>query len=129
MLKSTILGAIKSAKSAFEDLLLTVEYVARAAVEYEPGDEYEASEESGISVRMVFTRFDSREVDGDRIQASDWRGLIFPETGLPRFNTNDVIRVPPGLVDVIEGDYRIKTYNPVMVGDTVGLHQFQLRKL
>ena len=129
VLKSQILSAVRAAKSAFEDLLVEVQYVVRTTATYEPGNEYVATEGDVTDVRMAFTRFDSREIDGDRIQASDWRCLIFPEVGLPRFNTNDVIRVPTGLQDIIAGDYRIKMYNPVMAGDTVVLHQMQLRKL
>lgn len=78
---------------------------------------------------MVFTKFDTREVDEDRVQASDWRGLVFPETGLPDFNTNDIIRVASGLQDVVSGDYRIVNDDKVMAGDAVALHQLQLRRL
>lgn len=41
---------------------------------------------------------------------------------------NDIIRVPAGLTDIASGDYRILDNDQVMVGDTVALHQLQLRK-
>lgn len=85
--------------------------------------------ETVTAVSIVFIKFQVKEVDGDRIQSSDWRGLVFPETGLPDFNTNDVIRVPSGLKDIINGDYRILDDDKVMAGDTVALHQLHLRKL
>jgi len=77
---------------------------------------------------MVFTRFQSREIDNDRVQASDWRGIVFPNNYQLIFDTNDIIRVPVGLQNVLSGNYRIINDDKVMAGDTVVLHQLQLRK-
>jgi hypothetical protein len=81
------------------------------------------------SVSLVFTKFESKEVDNDRVMSSDWKGLVFPETGLPPLMANGTIRVPSGLTDIASGDYRIINNDKVMAGDTVALHQLQLRKL
>lgn len=128
MLKSVILAGVAKAKQAVQDLAVSVNHVARGAAVHVPGS-VPAYPETVTAVSMVFTKFDTREVDEDRVQASDWRGLVFPETGLPDFNTNDIIRVASGLQDVVSGDYRIVNDDKVMAGDAVALHQLQLRRL
>lgn len=113
---------------AIQDLAVLVKHVKRGASVHVPGSA-PTYPETLTDVSMVFTRFESREVDGDRIQASDWRGLVFPASTLPIFNANDVIRIATGFQDVAAGDYRIINDDKVMAGDTVALHQVQLRKL
>lgn len=127
MLKAVILAGVAKAKEAIQDLAVTVKHVKRGAVTHVPGSA-PAYPETLTDVSMVLTRFQSREVDNDRIQASDWRGIVFPTTSLPVFNANDVIRVATGLQDIIAGDYRIINDDKIMAGDTVALHQLQLRK-
>jgi hypothetical protein len=126
--KSKILTAVAQAKVAVQDLAVVVSHIKRGAAVHVPGTAPSHSE-TFTAVSIVFTRFEAREVDQDRIQASDWRGLVFPETGLSDFNTNDIIRVPSGLQDITAGDYRIVNDEKVMAGDAVALHQLQLRKL
>lgn len=128
MLKSKILAAVGQAKVALQNLAIRVNHVARGAAVFVPG-EAPTYLETVTAVSMVLTRFGAREIDGDRIQASDWRGLVFPETGLGDFNTNDIIRVASGLQDMLPGDYRIVVDDKVMAGDAVALHQLQLRRL
>lgn len=128
MLKQQILAAVAKAKIAVQDLAIVVDHVARGAAVHVPGSA-PTYPETVTDVSIVFTRFEAREVDDDRVQASDWRGLVFPETGLPDFNTNDIIRVASGLQDVVSGDYRIVMDDKVMAGDAVALHQLQLRRL
>lgn len=128
MLKSAILAGVAQAKIALQDLAMAVSHVARGAAVHVPG-QAPSYPETITAVSMVFTRFEAREIDDDRIQASDWRGLVFPVATLPDFNANDIIRVPVGLRDVRSGDYRIIADDKVMAGDTVALHQLQLRRL
>ena len=128
MLKDKILAAVRQAKAAVQDLAVVVSHIKRGAAVYVPGTAPSHSETS-TAVSIVFTRFQTREIDEDRIQASDWRGLVFPESGLPDFNSNDLIRVPVGLQDITAGDYRIVINDKVMAGDAVALHQLQLRRL
>lgn len=128
MLKATILAAIQKAKSALQDLAITVIHVKRGTAVYVPGSA-PTYPETSTAVSIVFTRYKAIEVDGDRIQASDWLGLVFPRVDLLDFNANDIIRAPAGLINIIQGDYRIINDDKVMLGDTVALHQLQLRKL
>lgn len=126
MLKSQILAAVQQAKNALQDLVVSAVHVARVSSEYVPGQTVSFTETS-TSVSVVFTKFETREIDEDRIQSSDWRGLVFPEDGLPDFNTNDVIRIAAGLPNLIAGNYRILKDDKILVGDTVALHQLHLR--
>lgn len=127
MLKSIVLAAVSKAKEAIDDLAVSVQHVKRGAATYVPGSA-PTYPETLQSVSVVFTRFQSREVDNDRIQASDWKGIVFPNNYLLIFDTNDTIRVPAGLPNILSGNYRIINDDKVMAGDTVALHQLQLRK-
>lgn len=127
MLKAVVLAGVAKAKEAVQDLAVLVKHVKRGAVVHVPGSA-PVYPETLTDVSMVLTRFQSREIDNDRVQASDWRGLVFPASTLPVFNTNDVIRIAAGLQDLLAGDYRIVNDDKIMAGDTVALHQLQLRK-
>jgi hypothetical protein len=126
VLKAQILSAIAVAKSAVQDLAVVVQHVKRGAVVHVPGTA-PVYPETLTSVSVVFTKFDVKDIDGQRVIATDWKGLVFPETGLQPL-PNDVLRVPTGLTDIAAGDYRILDNDQVNVGDTVALHQLHLRK-
>lgn len=129
-LKSTILAAIKTVVPALQDLAIVVSYIDRSAPVYVPGSQPTYPVNS-LNLSIVIVKFTTKEVDGDRIQASDWLGVVIPDTSAinpPKFNANDLIRVPSGL-KLAAGDYRIVDDNKVLVGDTTVLHQLQLRKL
>jgi hypothetical protein len=128
MLKSSILAAIGKVKSAVQDLAITVSHVVRGAAVHVPGSA-PTYPETSTDVSIVIVKFQAKEIDGDRIQASDWLGLVFPRSDFLDFNANDVIRIPGGLVNIAGGDYRIINNDKVLVGDTVALHQLQLRRL
>lgn len=128
MLKPNILAAISKVKSAVQDLAITVSHVVRGAAVHVPGNA-PTYPESSTDVSIVIVKFQAKEIDGDRIQASDWLGLVFPRPDYLDFNTNDIIRVSAGLTNIALGDYRIINNDKVLVGDTVALHQLQLRKL
>jgi len=128
VLKAVVLAGVAKAKEAVQDLAVLVKHVKRGTVTHVPGSA-PVYPETLTDVSMIFTRYQSREVDNDRIQASDWRGIVFPATSLPVFNTNDVIRIATGLQDIIAGDYRIINDDKIMAGDTVALHQLQLRRI
>lgn len=127
-LKASVLAAVKAAELATSDLKVLVKHVSRGAAVNVPGST-PTYPETLTDVSMVWTRFTSKEVDGDRIMSSDWRGLVFYTTGLPDFKTNDLIRVPETVEDMVSGDYRIIVDDKVMVGSRVALHQLQLRFL
>lgn len=128
MLKSAVLSAVVAAKQAVQDLAVAVRHVQRGAAVFVPGSA-PTYPETVTDVSIVFTKFKLTEVDSDRIQASDWLGLLFPETGAPDVNTNDLIRVAEGQIDIASGDYRIIGNDKVMAGNAVALHQLHLRKL
>jgi len=128
VLKAAILAGVERARLAIQDLAVQVKHVKRGATVFVPGSA-PTYPETLTDVSMVFTRFESREIDSDRIQASDWRGLVFPANTLPIFDTNDVIRVATDFQDLVAGDYRVINDDKIMAGDTVALHQLQLRRL
>lgn len=127
MLKPQIIAALAQAKRALQDLVVTVQFARRADTTYVPGT-VPSYAETLADVGIVFNRFETKEIDGDRIRSSDWRGLVFVETNVPPMDTNDIIRVPAGVKDVVAGDYRVIYNDKVMAGDTVVLNQLQLRK-
>lgn len=126
MLKTQILNAVKAAKSSLGDLVIVVKHVKRGAAVHVPGTPT-TYPETLTDASIVIVKYDSKEVDGQRILASDWKGLVFPEDGMHPM-PNDIIRVPDGLTDIASGDYRVLDNDQVMAGDTVALHQLQLRK-
>lgn len=128
MLKAQILAAVKKAKTAVQDLAVPAKHVKRGSPVHVPGSA-PTYPETLTDVSIVFTRYSANEVDGERVQASDWRGIVFPETGLTALDTNDIIRLATSVADLITGDYRILGDSKVMAGDTVALHQLHLRKL
>lgn len=124
-LKGIVLGAVKAAEQALDDLKVVAQHVRRGAPDYVPGLPV-TYPETLTTVSVVFTRFKTKEIDNDRVMASDWRGLVFYAEGLPDFRTNDLIRVT-ATGDIQGGDYRIIDDDKVTVGDRVALHQLQLR--
>lgn len=127
-LKATVLSAVRAVELAVDDLKMAVQHVQRSAPTYVPGQEPSYSETS-VDVSMVVVRFETEEVDNDRVMASDWKGLVFWRDGLPDFQTNDVIRCSTASDDFVAGDYRIVYDDKVMVGSKVALHQLHLRLL
>lgn len=128
MLKSKIIAAVAQAKLAIQDLALRAFHVAKGAAIFVPG-RAPTYPETLTSVSIVFTSFKTSEIDGDRIQASDWRGLVFAEVTNPVFKVSDVIRISLTSGQINSGDYRILFDDKIMAGDTVVLHQLHLRRL
>jgi hypothetical protein len=120
------MSAIAKAEVAVDDLKIAVKYVSRGAAVHVPGST-PTYPETLTDVSMLFTKFEAKEIDNDRVLASDWKALVFPKTGLPDFKVSDLIRVVATVEDVVAGDYRIMYDDKVMVGSRVGLHQLQLR--
>lgn len=125
-LKATVLSAVQSAEEAVDDLKIAAKYVKRSAAVHVPGSVPTYSE-TLTDVFVVMTRFESREVDGDRVMASDWKGLVFYKPSLPVFQLNDLIRFTTDFGDVKAGDYRIVYNDQVTVGGRTALHQLHLR--
>ena len=126
-LKATILAAVSAAAEAVQDLKIACKHVRRGAPVHVPGSA-PTYPETLTDVQIVFTRFEVKEIDNDRVMGSDWKGLVFRVPNLPDFQTNDLIRVAEDSDDIIAGDYRINYDDKVMVGGAVALHQLHLRK-
>lgn len=125
-LKASILDAVQAAEEAVDDLKIAAQYVKRGAAVYVPGFA-PTYPETLTDVYVIMVRFESREVDGDRIMASDWKGIVFYKPTLPEFQLNDMIRFADDHGDVKAGDYRITYNDQVTVGGRTALHQLHLR--
>lgn len=128
-LKATVLAAVAKAEQAVGDLKIAANHVRKGAATYTPGSASAPTYAETITpVNIVFTRYEAKEIDGDRIRSTDWKGLVFGRQGLPTFLTSDVIRIATATNDVPAGDYRINYDDKVMAGDVVALHQLHLRQ-
>lgn len=125
MLKSTVLQAVATAKKAVQDLAIKSQLKRRGAAVYVPGTAPTYPDILVGDVYIVPTKFDHKEVDGDRIKTSDIKGLVFPESNQPAPIANDVIN--GNLDGTGVKDYRVINNDPVMAGDTIALSQIQLR--
>ena len=119
MLKSTVMSAVVQLKLALQDLLVDSTLVRRTYGEHVPGQAPTPTEQS-TSVKVALTRFKSSEVDGDRVKATDYRGIVFPEDLIPE--VNDLITV-----DSMSKTFRVINDDKVMVGDQVAVTVLQLR--
>lgn len=126
MLKSSVLSAIAAAKVAVQDLVFPAVHVQRGAAVHVPGST-PTYPETLTDISVFFAKYKITEIDGDRIQASDWQGISFPEAGQPIIKANDIIRIPVTIESVAAGDYRVVNNEPVMVGSAPALYQMQLR--
>jgi hypothetical protein len=119
VLKSTVLKAVATAKSALQDLAVEASIVDRTALPYVPGQAVQYTEVL-TSTSIVFTSFEFNEIDGDRVLGSDIKGLVFPGNTVPQ--PNDLIKVKEtGL------KYRILASKNVMVGTTIALSELHIR--
>jgi hypothetical protein len=124
VLKQVVLQAVAAAKLAAQDLAVPCVLIQRTMPVHVPGTT-PSSTETEFDVMIVHDQFTSKEIDGDRIRASDHKVIIFPESGQPIPDTNDIIR---GDIDKLGvKDYRVIRNDRVMAGNTVALSQIQLR--
>lgn len=121
MLKHSVLSAVASAKRAMGDLAVNAELVQRGTATVVPGSPPVYGEQVH-PIRVVLTTYMAKEIDGERILASDVQGLIFPEPGVPVPEPNFFVRVGTKTWRVIHN-------NKAMAGDEVALSQVQLRRV
>jgi hypothetical protein len=119
VLKSTVLGAVESAKQAVGDLAIPANLIRRGEAIFVPGSP-PTYPETQYDVKIVITSFQTKEIDEQRIRSSDRKGLIFPESGQPTPQPNDLIEAGGSLFRIIYND-------KVMAGDAVALSQVHLR--
>lgn len=126
MLKSTVLNAVQAAKTAVQDLAFGAKLVIRGAANHVPGQKPTYSE-TLHDIKIVPSKFEDKEIDGERIRATDLRWLVFPEPGYPIPSTNDLVRLSTAVGEFRAGDYRIVNNDKVMAGDSTALSQLQIR--
>lgn len=126
-LQSTILAAVAKAKLAIGDLVEPCHLVQRGEAVVTPGSP-PTYPEVIYNVGMTPTSYEALEIDGDRIKASDVKGLIFPEKGVPTPDTNDILRQLDGAGNVVRS-FRIMYNDKVMAGSVVALSQVQMRPM
>lgn len=119
MHRETVLAGVARAKSAIQDLAIPATLVTRGAAVQVPGST-PTYPETTSAIKIVLSGYTAKEIDGERVRASDLAGLIFPETGHPVPQPNDRV-----VVDSVS--YRIIQNNKVMAGNEVALSQVQLR--
>jgi len=122
VLKSTILSGVAKAKSSLQDLAIPAKLVSRTPTVHVPGVA-PVSTEVVTDISIVLSSYREKEIDGDRIKASDLAGIIFPEDGQPVPESNDLVKYGPNFSTIM----RILANNKVMAGEDVALSQVQLR--
>lgn len=127
MLKDQVIAAVRKAVSQIESLAVVASLIKISASTYIPGQKYVPAE-TVYGVAVFFVAYEASEIDGDRVRASDWKGLVVSNSNTPDMAVGDLIRIQ-GMDNVPSGDYRIGFDDKVMVGATVLLHQLNLRKV
>lgn len=119
MLKSSILAAVEAARLAAQDLIVDAILTHREDVKHIPGVA-PVYPETVNTISVLPTKFEDKEIDGQRVKASDFKYLAFPKAGVEPPVPNDLLEIG-GL------NYRVIFNDRVMAGDTVALSQLQLR--
>lgn len=119
MLKAAILKAAQSAKSALTDLAVPGQLRVAQEASYAPGNPV-SQDYVTYNVRVVVSGYAVTEIDGDRIQASDVKGILFAEPGMPAPNVGDQVLIGAST-------YRVLHNDRVMAGDEVVISQLHLR--
>lgn len=120
MLKATVLMAVAKAKVAVQDLAEDAVLMKRVPAPHVPG-QAAGHVSTPYPIKLVRTSYHAREIDGDRIRASDYKGLVFTEIHGKIPEPNDLVNVGPL-------SYRVLVNDKVMAGDSVALSQLQLRQ-
>lgn len=120
MLNADILSAVQQSAKVLRDggLTATAQLLIRDnPTTYTPGQSITQTETSH-TVDAVITSYAEKEIDGDRIQATDLKAILVAPAVTP--NVNDIL--------VVNGvRRRIVRPNLIMVGDTVAAAELQLR--
>ena len=120
-LKQQVLAGVEAAKLACQDLAMSAVLIVQGEVTHVPGFAPEPATDE-YDVKIVVSKYNSKEIDGDRILASDEQALIFPEDGQPVPKLNDRI-----FVSTFDKEYRIQNAEYVRAGDDIALTIAQLR--
>lgn len=121
MLKGKVLAAVEKARIATQDLAFEATLVQRGAAVHVPGSA-PTYPETSTTVSLVPSKFESKEIDGERVKASDLRWLMFPVAG-----SSSVVPEPNDLIYVGTKRYKVIYNDKVMAGSAVALSQIQVR--
>lgn len=117
-LQASVLQAVKSAKAALADLAIPMTLRKRTQASYTPGAAITYAN-SDSSVKGVITTYNSREIDGDRIQVHDLKVIVFNELS--------VVPEPNDLLIITDQQYRVVRFQPTKVGSETALSTVQVR--
>jgi hypothetical protein len=121
VLKAKILAAVEAARLAVGDLLFETVLVERGAAVHVPGSA-PTYPETLTTVSVYEMAFDSKEIDGERVLASDRKWLVFPVSSGNVPKPNDIFRSGAK-------EYRVVDNDKTMAGDVVALSTCQVRVL
>jgi hypothetical protein len=93
VLKASVLSAVRAAKIALQDLMVTASYVPRGEVTYVPGSAPSYPEGAAKTVKMALVQFDREEIDGGRVQYGDRKGIVLADDDLSSAKVGDKITV------------------------------------
>lgn len=119
MLKAKVLAAVEKARLAVQDLAFEATLISRGTATHVPGSA-PTHPETSVTVSLVPTKFETKEIDGERIRSTDLRWLMFPVAGKPVPTPNDLIYVGTKRYRIIDND-------KVMAGSDLALSQLQVR--
>ena len=117
MLKADVLAAVTAARDAVQDLATEVSVTKRTAAAHVPGTP-PVYTETVILMKLVIVDYSEKEIDGERVRASDQKGILFPIDGY--IEVNDTL--------AFNGrEWRVLSNKPTLVGTAIAVHTLQLR--
>ena len=119
MLKDDVVRAVDDARAILqrEGILVEVPVTKRVKQVHARGTP-QGYDDTIVNMVMAITAFDEKEIDGDRVFASDLKGVLFPIDG--DVGVND-------LVEFVGKLYRIERNAPTLIGTAVLINTLTLR--
>ena len=120
MLKATMLDAVRSAKTALQDLAQDATLYRRTTPTYVPGQPVSYEDTAGVAVKLVVVQFDRHEIDGSRVQYGDRKGVLISDEDVSTTKVGD---------KVVLGSSSYVIVNPELfsIGSEVAVVQFHMR--
>lgn len=117
MLKADVLSAVIAAREAIQDLVTEVSVTTRTVNPHMPGQPTTYTEVVK-TMKLAVVEYTDREIDGERVRATDMKGILFPMDGF--VSVNDTI--------AFNGQsLRVLNNKPTMVGEAVAVNTLQMR--
>lgn len=115
---STIVNAVRSAKAALKDLVITVP-VSKISYVYNPATGRNVPTTSSVNIDIAIMSFDFRDIDGDNVREDDLKGFVF--TIDQNIDFDDEV-IYDGTV------YKVKAVKKHLAGETLVALEIHLRK-